>query len=202
MRCILVYKADGSVAIIHPAPKSRKVYIDEVEKFFRITPEQAKELDPLLIVENERGLFRRETFKNVEVGHKVLKELLSENKEIKYTYEPEDEWIGRVYEKSTADTIGPDGEVIVNELKGLNYEVVPVENLPDHTYRNCWRGAKGQGVAVDVTLKAKHDAEFAIKEQIKKDKEEEERNAKSKAIDRLVAEGKITAEVGEALKNG
>jgi len=170
MKVRAIYKPDGSVSVIHPAPNSRKFSIQKTKlDAFETASEDPNTQDVFVTVEMPLCL-------------KILREnkcglALEHEKQYpgSFDFEPEDQWLSRVFEKATPEE--------------LPYEDIDDSTLPNSREdREAWEHNPSGGVRVNAA-KALQIKEAKSKAVLIAS--EEKRIVNEQAIANLTAQGKI-----------
>lgn len=155
MKCRIVYKPDGQVSIIHPAPKARRINV-EFPKGWR--PPHTKKPEKAAIVyslsDNPSGRLQIAYIRSI--GGKA-------------EIESDDVFLERVSEKAVkaGRTIKPDGTMVPGPLEGLPFEDVDPSTLPqDRKNRDKWRGKKGKGIKVDPSVVTVAEKRQAVEDEL------------------------------------
>jgi len=139
MKVRVVYKPDSTVAVVHPAPKSRKEWKTVLR---REVDDQTGEVT-LVPVE----VLLPEKFRRLNMADRV---------------EADDVWLARVLGKPLEPRYvrGGGGELVqANPLHGLEFDDLEDSEIPQtKQYREAWRGQKGVGVTLDAAKVAEIDA--------------------------------------------
>ena len=120
----IIFRVDGGVTIISPGPNSRRWGIDVDELRTRL---------PLIC----------KLFSDKKAVIYALKNKIH----IPKVYEPEAEWLNRVFTKA------------MKYDEDCEYDDVDESEIPkDRKYRNAWTGSKGHGISIDDVKKAEIDS--------------------------------------------
>lgn len=144
MKCRVIYRPDGTVVVIHPAPKARQITVTYTKKgldaFSKKYPDN---LSPL----PAPGVpFVFNDCSEVRINIPYMKKLGGV-----VEVESDSNLVNRVYQKAIKGT----------ELEGLLYGDIDPTALPDRKDRDKLRGKKGEGIRVDhsiVTMSEKRQA--------------------------------------------
>jgi len=178
MKVRAIYKPDGSVRVIHPAPNSRK---------FSITKTKLEAINDALENPDIQNEFTTvEMPLCMKIARKKKCSLALEHEEQypgSFDFEPENQWLSRVFEKATPE--------------GLSYEDIEASKLPDDREdRESWERKQGGGVKVNQEKAAKIRKGKKQQELIEKTKKknlEDQTVSDLKAGGLLDSDGNITA---------
>lgn len=167
MNCRVIYKTDGTIAVIHPAPKARR-QINTSEVL------EATEAAQIRLILEESAITMREIANNAAEEDREAAEVVAVLAEAAVgpvivipdaIHEADQDFLDRVAEKATKDieVRNPDGSITIvpHPLKGLPFDDIDPATLPDRKDRDKWRGSKATGLRVDqsvVTLAERRQA--------------------------------------------
>ena len=148
MNCRVIYKADGTVAVLHAAQKARTITVtytkEGLNKYRKEFP-----WDKTILPKPDV------CYKYLDCVKTKIKIPRMKLLGGKIETETDDALLARVYKKATKGT----------ELEGLPCEDIDPKTLPSRKYRDKWRGKKGDGIKVDHSVVTK-----AEKRQLLEDK--------------------------------
>lgn len=155
MNCRVWYKPDGRVAITYPAPKARRqLNIDEVTTA-RTAHNERLNAQKRAITARESATEAAEKYKEQAEATAVIAEAAVGPIVVipDPIFEADQDFLDRVCLKASQG----------KELEGLPYDDVDPDTLPDRKDREKWRGSKGVGVQIDLSVITPADLRVADK---------------------------------------